>query len=261
MEVLTFSIDEISIAGYIFLLLAGFSAGFVDSVAGGGGIITLPALISVGLPPQLALGTNKLQSSFGSFSSSMNYIRKGAVKIRETVLGVICTLVGASIGAWAVQQIDASFLNKLIPFLLTAILFYILFTPKLGSSEKEAKISSSLFFLIFGLTLGFYDGFFGPGTGSFWTVLIMVLLGSDMVKATAITKTMNFTSNVVSLIVFSIGGCIVLQVGLVMAAGQIIGAMLGSGMVVKKGTGFIKPIFLTVVAIMVCTMFYKNYFA
>lgn len=261
MEVLNGAANDISILGYTLLLIVGFSAGFVDSVAGGGGIITLPALISVGLPPQLALGTNKLQSSFGSFSSSMNYIRKGAVNLKETVLGVLCTLVGASLGAWAVQQIDASFLSKMIPFLLTAILFYILFTPQLGKIERDAKISSPLFFLIFGLTLGFYDGFFGPGTGSFWTVLIMVLLGSDMVKATAITKTMNFTSNVVSLIVFTIGGCIVLKVGLIMAAGQIGGALLGSGMVVKKGTKFIKPIFLTVVAIMVITMFYKNYFS
>jgi len=244
---------------YPLLFLFGLTGGFVDSVAGGGGLITVPLLMSLGLPPQLALGTNKFQASFGSFSASVHYIRKGKAQLSEAIYGIVFTAVGAGFGAFLVQQVDAGSLSKVIPFLLTAILFYIVFSPDLGKIDKHPRMGIRLFFLIFGLAIGFYDGFFGPGTGSFWVVFIMIFLGHNMVKATAYTKIMNFTSNIISLIVFVVGGNVLFKAGLIMAAGQFIGARIGSGIVVKKGTKFIKPVFITVVVCIISTLYYQNY--
>lgn len=150
----------------ILLFVTGLAAGFVDSIAGGGGLITLPVLLSVGLPPQLALGTNKLQGSFGTLSAAYNFIRKKQVVLKEAVTGVFFTLIGAGTGAWAVQRLDPAFLRHLVPVLLVLVLIYTFFSKTLGYEERNPRMKQRTFFVIFGLGLGFYDGFFGPGTGS-----------------------------------------------------------------------------------------------
>jgi uncharacterized membrane protein YfcA len=244
----------------ILLFLAGFTGGFIDSIAGGGGLVTLPVLLGLGIPPHFALGTNKFQASFGSFSSTYNFMKKGIVSFKEVAYGVVMTFIGAATGTVVIQLIEADFLKKVIPVLLIGILIYLVFTPSLGKSDKKSKINETLFFSIFGILLGFYDGFFGPGTGNFWVVLIMVLLGFNMTKATGYTKVMNFTSNFTSLIVFIIGGKILFTYGLVMAAGQFIGARVGSSLAIKKGSSFIKPIFLMVVTVMIVVLSYRSYF-
>ncbi len=250
---------EFEFYNYVIFLGAGFLAGFVDSIAGGGGIITVPVLMASGLPPHIALATNKLQSTFGSFTASLNFIRKGLVSLKEVYLGIFFTLIGAMIGTKTILLLDASVLNKIIPFMLILIFIYTWFNPKLGHIDKKGKLSSPLFFLIFGILIGFYDGFFGPGTGTFWTIALVTLMGLNLKKATATTKIMNFTSNVVSLGVFLFGGNVLFIIGILMGFGQIFGAFIGSSLVVKKEVTFIRVFFLIIVGITILKLIYDSW--
>jgi len=252
---------DLAIQTYILLFLTGLLSGFVDSIAGGGGLIALPVLFSIGLPPEIALGTNKLQGSFGTLSASYNYIKKGVVRFDESLAGIAYTLIGAAIGSWTVQQMASGFIQDLIPLLLLVVFIYTLFSKDLGTKTTPPKIAYHLFFLLFGLGLGFYDGFFGPGTGSFWTAALLIFLGMDMKKASGTTRILNFTSNIVALILFIISGNVLYSAGLCMAAGQIIGARGGSSLAIKKGARFIRPIFLTIVLLTVIRLAWVTYFS
>ncbi len=252
---------DLTIQTFVLLFITGLCSGFVDSIAGGGGLIALPVLFSIGIPPDIALGTNKLQGSFGTLSASYNYIKKGVVKINESLIGILFTLIGAILGAVTIQHMDAGFIKGLIPVLLLFVFIYTLFSKNLGQGSSNPKIPQHLFFLLFGLGLGFYDGFFGPGTGSFWTAALLILLGLNMKKASGITRIMNFTSNIVALIVFIIGGKVLYSAGFSMAAGQIIGARAGSSLAIKKGVGLIRPIFLIVVFLTITRLAYITYLA
>ena len=238
---------------------AAFFAGLIDSIAGGGGLITVPVLIGIGLPPQVALGTNKLQASFGSGSAMLHFVRAGTVKLNDCWVGIIWTAIGAALGVWAVQLLDTTILKQLIPWLLAAIAIYTLFSPRLGSEDSHARMKPALFYLVCGLSLGFYDGFFGPGTGAFWTMVLMMMLGYSMMRATATTKVMNFTSNFVALIFFMSFGQVRFLEGLVMGVGQFLGARVGSKLVIKRGTAFIRPIFITVVLALVGRLIWQNF--
>ena len=238
---------------------AAFLAGLIDSIAGGGGLITVPVLMGIGLPPQVALGTNKLQASFGSGSAMLHFVRAGTVQLGDCWIGILWTALGAALGVWAVQLLDASILKQLIPWLLAAIAVYTLFSPRLGSEDSHSRMKPGPFYLLFGLAIGFYDGFFGPGTGSFWTMALMLLLGCSMLRATATTKVMNFTSNFVALIFFLSVGQVRFVEGLVMGGGQFLGARVGSKLVIRRGTGFIRPVFITVVLALVGRLLYLNY--
>ena len=244
---------------YPQLFAASLIAGWIDSIAGGGGLITIPVLLGVGLPPQVALGTNKFQASFGSFTAAFYYVRKGVAPLRQARLGIVCTLAGSALGTWAVQQIDPSALNIIIPFLLLGIAIYMLFTPAVGESEQHPRLSRTVFFVVFGLGLGFYDGFFGPGVGSFWAVAFVGLLGLDLLQATGYTKIMNFTSNIVSFALFLAGGHVFVTAGLIMAVGQIVGARIGSGMVIARGVKLIKPIFVAIVILTTLKLLYNRF--
>lgn len=253
------SLDSLSLFTGIFLWSGGFLAGFVDSIAGGGGIISLPVLLSVGIPPHQALGTNKLQGSFGSFTAAVNYTRKGLVDFKTILPGILFTAIGAGLGTIAIQLLSAAFLKHVIPLLLAAVFFYTLFSPDMGNRESAPKMTARLFYLLIGLILGFYDGFFGPGTGSLWTLLFVLLLGLDLKKATAHTKITNFTSNFVALSVFIIGGKVLFLAGFIMGCGQMVGAYAGSRLVIRSGVGFVRVFFLTVVAVTVARLFYVTY--
>ncbi len=228
------------------LFIAGAVAGWIDSIAGGGGLITVPVLLGLGLPPSDALGTNKLQAVFGSGAATWHYGRAGLIDFRESTAGVMFTAMGAVLGAVAVQRLHPDFLRLVILFLLIAIALYFLLRPTLGDIDAHPRMQSATFHFVFGLALGFYDGFFGPGTGSFWAMAYVVLLGFNLTKATAHTKLMNFTSNAASLAMFLIGDKTQLMAGLVMGAGQLLGAQLGARMVVARGAKFIRPIFIAV---------------
>ena len=243
------SLNTLSLPLWAFpaLFCTGLAAGFVDSVAGGGGLITLPVLLSMGLPPVLALGTNKLQSTFGSASATWHYQKSKVVSLRDCGLGVFFTLVGGTAGTLLVQQMDPGYLRRIIPIVLLGIVAYMFFRPQLGEGDSHPRVGRRGFYVVAGLVLGFYDGFFGPGVGSFWAMAFMLGLGFNLTKATGYTKVMNFTSNVASFLFFALGGHIHYVAGFAMGAGQLVGARLGSRMVITRGTQFIRPIFITMV--------------
>ncbi|MFT5722156.1 MAG: putative membrane protein YfcA [Motiliproteus sp.] len=220
----------------------GLLAGFIDAIAGGGGLISLPALLFAGLTPAQALATNKLQGTFGSFSSSVYFIRRGLVDLRSMAWMLGCTFVGAALGALLIQQIDPGFLTAVIPILLILIALYFWLSPQVGEEDVQQRISPLTFALSIGFGVGFYDGFFGPGAGSFYAIGFVSLMGYGLTKATAHTKVLNFTSNVAALLFFILGGQVVWTLGLVMAGGQLIGGRLGATLVVLKGAALIRPL-------------------
>jgi uncharacterized membrane protein YfcA len=253
--------DPLSPSALFLLWLAGMFAGFVDAIAGGGGVISLPALLATGMPPHLALGTNKLQGTFGSMTAAFNYSRKGLVNLREIPTGIFFTALGAMVGTVTVQLISPDYLRQFILFLLAGVFLYTLFSPDLGKLDRRPLMADTAFFGGAGLLLGFYDGFFGPGTGSFWAIALVMILGLNLKKAIAHTKIFNFTSNAVALGAFFIGNNVVVSAGLLMGAGQMLGAFMGSRLVIQKGTGFVRVFFLVVVAATVIKLTYATYAA
>jgi uncharacterized membrane protein YfcA len=237
----------------------GLAAGFVDSIAGGGGLITLPVLLSTGLPPQLALGTNKLQACFGSGSAAVHHARAGTVSLRECVPGVAFTVIGATAGTLLVREMDPAFLKRFIPVVLLVIVAYVVLRPELGEADLHPRMTAGRFYAVAGLALGFYDGFFGPGAGSFWTMAFMLGLGFNMMRATGYTKVMNCASNVVSFTVFALAGKVLYLAGATMGVGQLIGARVGSAMVIKQGAKFIRPIFIIMVLAVTLKLLYDAY--
>lgn len=251
---------EFELWQYALLFLAAFSGGFIDAIAGGGGLICLPALIAVGVPADVALATNKFQGSFGTFTAALNFVVKKLVNLKEIWLAILFIFIGAFIGTTTVASLDPSFLSYLVPFMLGAILLYTLFSPSLGEVEKNPLLKPMIFYISFGFLLGFYDGFFGPGTGSFWTFAIVGILGYSIKKAVGQAKVLNFISNIVSLIAFFMAGVEILWVaGVVMAVGQIAGGFTGSNMVMKMEAKVIKRLFLTVVGFMIIALFIKAF--
>jgi uncharacterized membrane protein YfcA len=250
---------EISIEILTFLFFIAGVAGFIDAMAGGGGLITLPALLAVGVPPTQALATNKLQSSFGSFSASFYFVRRGLVSIKEMRLAIVCTFIGAAIGAETVQYIDASVLTSLIPILLILISLYFLLAPKASLSDTKPRISEAMFALSVGGCVGFYDGFFGPGTGSIFTVCFVVIGHFSLVDATARTKILNFTSNLAALIFFILAGLPIWEIGLVMAVGGFIGARAGAKIVVTKGQKWIRPLVICMSMLMALKLLWQQH--
>lgn len=244
---------------YPVLFGVGIVAGLVDSIAGGGGIITVSALLYVGFPVPLALGTNKLQATFGSVSAAWHYARGGFVEMRTCVIGVIATLLGALAGAWAVQRLDPLLLQRLVPWLLVAVVLYTALRPAVGQHDHPPRMPFTAYFILFGLGLGFYDGFLGPGTGSFWTISMVALLGFNFLKATATTKVMNATSNLASLGVFILGGTVDYPTGFVMGAGQLIGARVGARLAMTRGARFVRPIFLTMVVAILARLLWQQF--
>lgn len=249
---------DLPIWSYPVLFCVGTIAGAVDAMAGGGGIITVPVLLSVGFPVPLALGTNKLQATFGSVSAAWHYARARLVDLRTCGVGIAATLIGALLGAWCVQRLNSSVLQAMIPWLLAAVVVYTIFRPRVGSQEHPPRISPLLFFIIFGLALGFYDGFLGPGTGSFWTIAMVALLGFDFLRATATTKVMNATSNAAALALFIVGGHVHYPSGIVMGAGQLVGSRIGARLAVARGAKFVRPVFLTMVIVVMARLLWAQ---
>ena len=250
---------DIEFTTLLVLALVGLCAGTVDSIAGGGGLITIPALLATGMPPASALATNKLQSSFGSLAAVTYFLRKGMINLKSMRLAIVCTFVGSAIGTVGVQFIDASLLNKLLPILLAGFAIYFLFSPRIQDEDSQQRITLPTFSLVLGTSIGFYDGFFGPGTGSFFAIAFVSLLGFGMAKATAHTKLLNFTSNFASLIFFALGGHVIWTIGLVMAIGQFAGGMLGSRLVMLKGVKLVRPLLVTISLIMSVRLLWQSH--
>lgn len=243
----------------LLLFLAGLVAGFIDAIAGGGGLISVPALLWAGLPPQMALGTNKMQAVFGTLMAVRKYAQAKLVVWAEVRLAVLVTFISAMLGTWVVTQVSNEVLKKIVPWMLLGIAVYVLISPRLGAKPAKARLGVAAFACLAGCVLGFYDGFFGPGTGTFWTLACLSLLGLELTRATAFTKVVNLTSNVASLLVFLLAGRVNYEVAVAMIAGQLVGGRLGAGLAIRHGAPFIRVVFLAVVFAMVIKLLWDQF--
>jgi len=230
----------------LLLFVIAMIAGWVDAVAGGGGLITVPALILVGLPPAAAIATNKLQGSTGTLAAAAYCVRQGAVSIKENAVPLVYTAVGSIMGGLIVAQVDASFLNAFVPLLLISIGFYFLFFAKGLDESSKPKVAQSRMNTAVVPSIGFYDGFFGPGAGTFYATGFVSLRGFTIRSATAHAKLFNFVSNISALLYFIFFGQIVWLIGGVMIGGQILGAYLGARIALKAGAKVIRPVTIIV---------------
>ncbi len=232
------------------LFAAATIAGFVDAIAGGGGLITIPALLLAQVPPLQTLATNKLQGCSGSMTSTIMMIRKGLVRIPDVRTLFFGSLIGGGLGAFVVQFVDTRALDIIIPVVLFCIAFYFMFAPGAGESDRRPRIGEAAYRRLVVPVIGFYDGMFGPGTGSFFSLAGVALRGQNLIAATANAKVFNFASNIASLTVFIAGGKVVWVAGFSMVAGQVIGSWLGAHAMVRGGTRLIRPMIVTVCCVM-----------
>ena len=230
---------------YPVLTAVAVLTGFIDAIAGGGGLIMMPALLFCGVPPLQALGTNKLQSMFGTAIAMSNYARSGLIEWRRNLPSVAFVFIGAAIGCLVVQSIDTRLLGLIIPVLLMAVALYVLVSPRMSDEDAHHRVSSAGYAPLGG-AIGFYDGFFGPGTGTFFTTTLVALRGYGLTKATALTKLFNLTSNIASVILFAWGGHMLWLLGLCMAAGAMIGGWIGSHTAMRFGARLIRPLLVLI---------------
>ncbi len=237
---------------------AGLLAGFVDAIAGGGGLIALPALLAAGVPPIAALGTNKVQSVIGTGAAAITYWRKGYISLRALALAIACTFAAAFIGAYVVKQVDTSLLQIAVPIALVPIALYFLFAPRLTDDDRHARLRFNVFVPVMGAIIGFYDGIFGPGTGSFLTMGFVALFGLGLTRAAGHTKILNLASNLGALALFIPSGDVVWAAAGAMAVGQVIGGYLGALTGIRFGASIIRPLVVVIsLALAVKLLFFR----
>lgn len=247
---------DIATETVLLLAVAAFVAGFIDSIAGGGGLITVPALLLAGFGPVETLGTNKLQGLFGSGSATISYASNGLVDIRHQLPSAALACFGAVAGALLATVLPGDWLRIAMPFMLVATALYFAFKPDVGDMDRAQRLAPFLFTLIIVPLIGFYDGLFGPGTGSFFMLAFVSLAGYGILKATAHTKFLNFSSNVGGVVAFAVAGTIFWKVGLLMGLCQFLGARLGATVAMKTGARLIKPLLvITCVALAIRLLF------
>ena len=245
---------------FIFLALglAALFAGFVDSIVGGGGLIQLPALFTAfpGTAPATLFGTNKLASIVGTGTAAFQYSRRVAIPWAVAGPGAVAALVGAWYGAKAVAYIDPSILRPLILVLLIVVAIYTFMRKELGavSTEPEHGRRSVVLAIAIGAVIGFYDGFFGPGTGSFLIFLFIRLLGMDFLRASVSAKILNVATNLAAIAFFAGNVELMWKLAVVMAVCNLAGSILGSRMALKHGTGFVRKMFLGVVLVLIARL-------
>lgn len=233
---------EVSLQIVLLLVTAAFLAGFVDSIAGGGGLISVPALLLAGASPVEALATNKLQGTFGAGTAMVSYARAGHVRLRDQAgMAVVAGLAGAA-GALGAHLMPAEVLRVIMPFVLVAVAVFFAVKPGLTDDDRVERMKPAVFTFTAVPLVAAYDGFFGPGTGSFFMLGFVMLAGYGVLKATAHTKLLNFASNFGALLVFAGSGAMWWGVGLAMAAAQIAGAALGARLAMRVGARLIKPL-------------------
>jgi uncharacterized protein len=236
-----------------------FLAGMVDSIAGGGGLLSVPAYMAAGLPPHYVLGTNKFSSSFGTFFATLRYHQHGLIDTRVAGLSAFFALLGSFLGSRAVLLINPDFLRYLLVILIPVIAAFTLFNRSLGqqdhSHQQTQKRKYSLA-AIAATVIGFYDGFFGPGTGTFLILFYTLLLKYDFVTANANTKVVNLASNVAAVLTFIIHGKVVYAIGIPAAAAGIAGNLLGAKLVIKRGGKIIRPIFILALVLLLIKIVY-----
>jgi uncharacterized membrane protein YfcA len=233
--------------------------GLVDSMAGGGGLISLPSLLAAGVPPHVALATNKVQSAIGTSFSTFRYIRSGLVLLRLGVVGFAASFAGSYTGAWTVLRIPGSSLASIIPVLIVIVAAVTFLRKDFGVKDDVSALSTQqyVFAVLFALTLGFYDGFFGPGTGSFLAFGFVLFFRFGFLRATAHAKLLNLASNYAAILAFVIGGELYWNIALPMGLANLTGAWTGAGLAIKGGAKVIKPVFgLVLTALLVKIVFF-----
>ncbi|ACK51419.1 protein of unknown function DUF81 [Methylocella silvestris BL2] len=235
-----------SLTIFALLVATGFAAGFVDAIAGGGGLLTLPVLTLAGLDPVSAIATNKLQGSFGSGSAMRTYARAGHIRWSEVGLLAALAAAGAVAGAALVAHLPVDWLKAVLPVALVLIAVYFAFSPKISDLETHARMSVKAFTLTIIPLIGCYDGMFGPGAGSFYVLGFVELLGYGVVKATAHTKVANFSSNLAALATLAMTGHVWWILGLAMGVAQFFGARLGAHTAIRNGAALIRPLLVTI---------------
>ncbi|TWH64319.1 hypothetical protein LX59_02522 [Azomonas agilis] len=223
----------------LFVLLGGV-AGCVDAIAGGGGLIMVPMLLASGLPPTAALATNKLGSVSGALAATVHFVRVGQLSLRSAWPLALLAFGGSVLGCWLLTRIDSAVLARLIPVLLIAFALYFAFSPQLGQVDSQRRLSPLSFAVLVPSLIGFYDGFFGPGTGAFLAMAFVLLAGFNLVKATAHAKLLNFSSNLGALLFFIGYGSIHWDIGLALTVGQLLGGTLGARLAIRGGQRLIR---------------------
>ncbi len=239
------------------LAVVGLVAGFVDSIAGGGGLLALPSLLLAGLDPVSALATNKLQGTFGTASATHTFWKKGLLQPAQHKAEIAMVFVGAALGVLCVSVAPTQLLEKIIPPVLILVALYFAFSAKLSVYGGKSRLPLAAFAFALAPAIGFYDGIFGPGTGSFFMLTLTALFGIGLIEATARTKLLNFTSNIASLLVFAAGGHIVWTIGLVMGAAQFAGAQIGARVAIANGAKIIRPLLVIVCLAMAAKLLWQ----
>lgn len=233
---------EISVELIVVLFAVAAIAGWVDTLAGGGGLIVLPVLMMTGISPVSALATNKCQGFIGTLTATLTLISKRKLSTAGLWPLMLLSGLGAMIGTVLIQLIDTQWLNWAVPILLVLVAIYFLMSPTLGALEKKPKLTHRQWKNTAVPAIGFYDGFFGPGTGSFFAASSVILRGKNLVDATVIAKPLNFTSNIASLVLFAFGGQVIWALGLIMMVGQLLGAFIGAHTIFWGGAKLIRPL-------------------
>jgi len=229
---------------YPALTATAVVSGFIDAIAGGGGLIMVPALVFAGLPPHVVLGTNKVQSMCGTAMATYRYRRAGLFRIGPNKALVAAVFVGATAGALVIQRLDSRLLALVVPLLLMSVALYTVFSPRMDDADSKARMGEQAYYPV-ATAVGFYDGFFGPGTGQFFATSLVGLRGFGLTRATGLTKLLNVTSNLASVLVFAAGGQVMWLLGLCMAAGSITGGWLGAHSATRFGARLIRPLMIT----------------
>ena len=242
--------SDIELYVFVIVFTVAVVAGCVDAIAGGGGLLTVPALLLVGFDPVTAIATNKLQGSAGALSATFAFARKGLIDWRIGLPMALVAAFAAVLGAFSVNALPRPFVSAVLPFILIMIALYFVFAPKMGHEDARARISSGVFMLAVVPFIGFYDGIFGPGAGSFYMVAFVGLLGYGVVKATAHTKLTNAAGNLGGLCFFASTGAINWKVGFIMAIGAFVGAQFGSKLAMSMGIKLIRPLLVVICLLM-----------
>ncbi|WP_341521766.1 TSUP family transporter [Pseudomonas sp. G.S.17] len=241
---------EIDITILLSLAAVAFLAGFFDAIAGGGGLITLPALFMAGIDPVAAIATNKFQAASATLSATVAFARKGLIEWRRGAPMAVMSFLGGALGALSISYLPKMALEFIVPILLIIVATYFALAPKLDDVQRKARVSILVFTVIIAPLIGFYDGVFGPGVGSFFMVAFVMLMGQGILRAMSNSKFLNASCNLGALTVFAWKGAIILPIALTMAAAAFVGAQLGARCAVRFGAHLIRPMLITVCFIM-----------
>ena len=233
---------ELSLDLTLMLIGAAFAAGFVDAIAGGGGLITVPALLLAGIPPTQALATNKVQGVFGAGTAALSYARRGLVDLRQQKGAAVVAFAGGLVGALCVTAVPTQLLRYVLPVVLIGIAVFFALKPGLNDLDRMRRMAPGLFTATVVPLIAFYDGLLGPGTGAFLMLGFVMLAGYGILKATAHTKLLNFASNLGGLLAFAVVAKPLWLLGALMAVAQIAGAMVGARLAMRIGARIIKPL-------------------